>query len=337
MGYYTIRLDPDASKLCTIILPWGKYSYARLPMGVAGSPDLFQSKMSALMANLEYVSTYLDDLLILSKGTFDDHLEKMVKVFERLREAGLRVNAAKSTFATDEIEYLGYILSRAGIKPQPEKVQAILAINPPKNVKDLRKFLGIVQYYRDLWEKRSEMLAPLTDLVGDCGVTKTTKQKGTVKAPWYWDEKHQQAFENVKAMIARDVVLAYPNFKEEFVIYTDASKRQLGAVITQNNRPIAFFSRKLSEAQSKYSVTELELIAMVECLKEFKGMLWLSPNYSLTTLTEEEEYYPLTVSEIAESQQNDTGLQEDPRRSKRHLALRVIEETEVIVHKGNRL
>eukprot|EP00970_Alexandrium_tamarense_P011207 scaffold2393_cov116-Alexandrium_tamarense.AAC.1 len=292
------------------------------------------------------------------------------------------------------------------------------------------------------------MSAPLTDLVGECGVTKTTKQKGMVKAPWYWDEKHQQAFENVKAMIARDVVLAYPNFKEEFVIYTDASKRQLGAVITQNNQPIAFFSLKLSEAQSKYSVTELELLAMVECLKEFKGMLWgqqitihtdhvnlmrdalglssdrvyrwrllleeyapkivyikgdvntvadaisrleynpeinpdrkcfysdktkkylffgesaVSTDHRCMAITKllvdytnmsdeksntshindvfanrskEEEYYPLTVSEIAESQQNDTGLQEDLRRSKRHLALRVIEGTEVIVYKGNRL
>ena len=80
-------------------------------------------------------------------------------------DAGLRVNATKSTFATNKIEYLGYILTREGIKPQPEKVRAILAIQLPTNVKGLRKFLGMVQYYWDLWEKRSDMLAPLTDLV----------------------------------------------------------------------------------------------------------------------------------------------------------------------------
>eukprot|EP01082_Thalassiosira_pseudonana_P012126 g10880.t1 g10880 contig40:26132-26683(-) len=183
--------------------------------------------MSALMANLEYVCTYLDDLLILSKGTFNDHLEKMV--------AGLRVNAAKSTFATDEIEYLGYILSRAGIKPQPEKVQAILAINPPTNVKELRKFLGIVQYYRDLWEKRSEMLAPLTDLVGEGGVTKTKKQKGTVNSPWYWDKKHQQAFENVKAMIARDV-MGVPGFQSFLVSHLECGLPQTNCVISLVSR-----------------------------------------------------------------------------------------------------
>ena len=91
----------------------------------------------------------------------------------------------KSTFVTNKIEYLGYILMHEGIKPQPEKVSAILAIQPPTNVKGLRKFLGMVQYYQDLWEKRSDMLAPLTDLVGECGHTKITKKKGMKKQPWY--------------------------------------------------------------------------------------------------------------------------------------------------------
>ena len=96
-------------------------------------------------------------------------------------DAGLRVNVTKFTFVTDEIEYLGYILMREGLKPQPEKVSTILAIQPLTNVKGLRKFLGMVQYYRDLWEKRSDMLAPLMDLVGECGHTKMTKQEGMKK------------------------------------------------------------------------------------------------------------------------------------------------------------
>ena len=274
MGYYTIRLDPKSSKMCTIIFPWGKYSYERLPMGVAGSPDIFQSKMSDLMLELEYVRTYLDDLLVISKDSFEDHLVKLEAVLYKLREAGLKVNAPKSTFAVAECEYLGYVLTRDGIRPQSDKVEAILALDKPKSVKTLRSFLGIVQYYRDLWEKRSEMLAPLTDLVAECGVTKSTKKKGTKKKPFYWSDVHQKAFDDVKATIARDVVLAYADYSLPFEIYTDASNRQLGAVITQNNRPIAFFSRKLTEAQQRYSVTEQELLAIVETLKEFKGMLW---------------------------------------------------------------
>ena len=120
-------------------------------------------------------------------------------VLTRLQEAGLRINADKSNFCTLETEYLGYILTRDGIKPQPNKVQAMLALALPRNVKEFRRFLGMDQYYRDLWAKRSNMLAPLTSLVGECGQTKATKAKGTKKVSWYWAEVHQKAFDDVKA------------------------------------------------------------------------------------------------------------------------------------------
>ncbi len=166
MGYYTIRLDPDASRIYTVIFPWGKYSYKRPPMGIADSPDIFQSKMLELMEGLECVRAYLDDLLCISRRSLEDHLEKLEEVLRHLRNAGLKVNAEKSTFCALEIEYLRYILTKDGIKQQSNKGRAILAIQPPKNVKELRHFLGMVQYYRDLWARRSKMLAPLTSLVG---------------------------------------------------------------------------------------------------------------------------------------------------------------------------
>jgi hypothetical protein len=225
MSYYTIGLDLDASKICTIIFPWGKYSYKRLPIGIAGSPDIFQEKMSELMEPLEYVKAYLDDLLCISKLSFEDHLEKLEEVLRRIHNAGLKVNAAKLTFCALEIEYLGYVLTRDSIKPQSNKVQAILAIKPPIGVKQLRHFLGMVQYYRDQWARRSDMLAPLTSLVGECGQTKTTKAKGPKNVPWHWDEVHQRAFDHVKTTIAKDVVLAYPDYSKVFEIYTDASSK----------------------------------------------------------------------------------------------------------------
>jgi len=136
MGYYTIRLDPQAVEMFTIIFPWGKYSYLRLPMGYAGSADIFQAEMIDLMEALEYVRAYIDNLLVITRGTLEDHLEKLGEVLRRLREAGLKVNAAKSFYCTHEIEYLGYILTRGGKKTQPKKVKAILALNPPNNVKE---------------------------------------------------------------------------------------------------------------------------------------------------------------------------------------------------------
>jgi hypothetical protein len=202
MGYYTIRLDPDASKICTVIFPWGKYSYKRLLIGIAGSPDIFQGKMSELMELLEYVRAYLHDLLCISKLSLEDHLEKVKEVLRRLHDAGLKVNAEKSTFCTLEIEYLGYVLTRDGIKPKSNKVQAILTIKQSTGVRQLRNFLGMVQYYRDLWARWSKMLAPLTSLVGECNQTKTSKAKGTKRVPWLWDEVHQRTLDLVKATIA---------------------------------------------------------------------------------------------------------------------------------------
>jgi hypothetical protein len=216
----------------------------------------------------------VDDLLIITRRTLDEHFQKMETVLTRLPDAGLKVNAAKSLFCAHEIEYLGCILTREWIKPQPKKVKMILVLNPPNNVKELRHFLGMVQYYRDMWAKRSEMLAPLTYLVGECRETKTTRMNKTKKKPWWWDPIHQQAFDDVRAAIAKETVLAYPDFLKPFEIYMNASSTQLGAVITQDNRPIALSSRKLSKTQQKYSVTKIELLAIVETLKEFKGMLW---------------------------------------------------------------
>jgi hypothetical protein len=151
MGYYTIRLDPYVSRICTVIFPWGKYSYKRLPMGIAGSSDIFQSKMLELMEYLEYVQAYLNDLFCISRSSLEDHLKKLEEVLRCLRNVGLKVNAEKPAFCTLEIEYLGYVLTRDGIKPQSNKVQAIPAIQPPTNVKqELRHFLGMVQYYHYL-------------------------------------------------------------------------------------------------------------------------------------------------------------------------------------------
>ncbi len=110
-----------------------------------------------------------------------------------------------------ETEYLGYILSLDGIKPQPNKVQAMLALTLPQNVKQLRRFLGMVQYYRDIWARCSKILAPLFDLVGECGHTKVRRDK-TKKKPWHWDPVHQQAFDTVKATIPREVAFAYPDY-----------------------------------------------------------------------------------------------------------------------------
>ena len=189
MGYYHIVLSPNSKRLCTIVLPWGKYELQRLPMGLCNSPDIFQERMSSLFEGLEFVRAYIDDLLTMTKGDFDDHLSKLRIVLQRLRDAGLKVNAKKSFFARSELEYLGYWISRTGIQPVAKKVQAIQSMTPPTNKKDLRRFIGMVNYYRDMWIRRSELMTPLTALT-----SKTV--------PWNWTPTHTKAFNDIKKVIS---------------------------------------------------------------------------------------------------------------------------------------
>jgi len=260
MGYYHITLCPKSRKLCTIVLPWGKFEYQKLPMGLCNSPDIFQEKMNELFHDLEYVRAYIDDLLIISNSSFQDHLNKVKIVLNKLKAAGFKINAEKSKFARDSLEYLGFKITREGIMPLPEKVQAIKDIAVPNNKKQLRSFIGIINYYRDMWKRRSDTLTPLTQM--------TSKQ-----ANWNWTEEHQKAFKHMKKSISRETLLVYPDFNKPFEIHTDASKVQLGAVISQNNKPIAFYSRKLNPAQVNYTTTERELLSIVETLKEFRNIL----------------------------------------------------------------
>ena len=125
MGYYHIKLDPQSRKLCTIVLPWGKYEYNSLPMGLCNSPDVFQEKIATLMSGLEFVRAYIDDLLIITQSSWKHHLEKLEEILIRLTDAGLKVNAVKSFFGEAQVEYLGYLITRAGIQPVAKKVQAI--------------------------------------------------------------------------------------------------------------------------------------------------------------------------------------------------------------------
>lgn len=155
MGYYTIRLDPNA------ILPCGTYSYLWLPIEIAGSQDIFQEKMFDLMRTLGYIFTCLGDLVNITRGIFNNHLTKLREVLWWLLKASLLVNAVKSNFDHDKIKYHGYTLTREGFKPQPEKVVVHLA-QPPQFVKELRTFLGLVQYIWDLWEKCIHLLVSLT-------------------------------------------------------------------------------------------------------------------------------------------------------------------------------
>ena len=139
-------------------------------------------------------------------------------------------------------------------------MEAILRLQAPKTKHQLRHFLGMVNHYRDMWRKRSHILTPLTTL--------TSKD-----AQYVWTEEHQAAFEEMKRVMSQETLLTFPDFNKKFHIFTDASKYQLGAVIMQDDKPIAFYSRKMNQAQQRYTTGEQELLSIVETLKEFKNIL----------------------------------------------------------------
>jgi hypothetical protein len=155
---------------------------------------------------------------------------------------------------------IGYCISRSGIQPIPKKVEAIENKVLPTTRKELRRFIGMVNYYHDMWVRISELIAPLTSMT-----SKNIK--------FNWTDEHQKAFDYIKKILCREFMLTFPDFSKPLCIYTDASNKQLGAAIMRDEKPIAFYSRKINSAQQRYTTGEQELLSIVETLCVFRNIL----------------------------------------------------------------
>jgi hypothetical protein len=195
----------------------------------------------------------MDDIIVFGYLDFGTHLLDVTEVLKRLSDAGLQVNPDKCMWLSSSVTYLGFQFTGEGIKPQPDKIQGILNMQRPTTQKDVRLFVGMVNFYRDLYPKRAATLAPLTEFCGQ-------------KKKFIWAADQEQAFQQIKELLAQDTMLTYPQFDKPFVVYTDASEKQIGGVITQENKPLGFFSKKLTDTQRQYPVTEQELLAIMETL-----------------------------------------------------------------------
>ncbi len=162
MGYYSMALNDEAKALCVISLPWGLYQYNGLPQGVKVATDIFQECMGVLFLDI----VYMDDIIIIGYKDFGTHLIDVEEVLERLQEAGFQVNPEKCIWFASSVDYLGFDITREGIKPQAAKVKGIFYMSRPRNQRAVHHFVGMVNFYRDLYPKRATTLAPLTDLCG---------------------------------------------------------------------------------------------------------------------------------------------------------------------------
>ncbi|GFW24913.1 retrovirus-related Pol polyprotein from transposon 17.6 [Trichonephila clavipes] len=236
----------------------GTFAFLRMPFGLSGAAPNFQKAIDIILKPVIgcFVSVYMDDVIITSPS-FNEYLDHLNQVFTLLRDAGLTLNKDKCHFARDKLKYLGLVISKEGIETDHSKVKAITEMKPPKNSKEVSKFLGMAGWYQKFIPQYADICEPLYRL----------KKKG---AKFNWSTEAQDYFDKIKRALTEAPVLQLLNFTEQFNLFTDASGVGIGAVLNQNHRPIAFASRTLNKVESNYTVTKRECLAVIWVLNEFK-------------------------------------------------------------------
>ena len=271
-GYHQIRMDPDSKSKTAFTCHMGLYQYRRMPFGLINAPATFQRLMNQLFSGniWNFVFVYLDDLLIVSRS-FQEYLEHVEKVLTRLEEAGLRLKPSKCAFAQEKVEYLGHTLSASGVSPNDNKVQAVRNFPTPQCCKDVKGFLGLVNFYRRHVPNLAAVARPLTALT-----RKDPATGGTVQ--FNWSDGCERAFQELKERLATAPVLHPPDLSKPFYVWTDASLLGFGAVLEQlddqgRRHPIAYASRQTNPAEAKYAPTQLEVAALVYSVEHFEVYL----------------------------------------------------------------
>lgn len=264
-GYWQIELDPDSIEKSAFSTPDGHYEYLRLPFGLKNAPAEFSRIMQQVMGYLSFVEIYLDDITIHSHS-FPEHVEHLTIVLKKLREANLKLNWGKCNWAQKSIHLLGHVVSSDGISVDSSKTAAINNLAPPKSIKEVQRFLGMTGYYRKFIKNYAEKAAALYKLL--------QKSEG-----WHWDIDQQKSFEMLKVELTSSPILRLPDFKQPFILQTDASGTALGAILSQqdssgNEYACIYESRLLKGAEVHYGISELECLAIVWAVRKFRPYLY---------------------------------------------------------------
>ena len=264
-AYQQLMLDEESQMLTAINTTKGLFVYNRMPFGISAAPGIFQRTMERLIQGIPMTVVYLDDILV-TGHTPEEHHTHLKQVLERLQKAGLRLKREKCSFGRPSCTYLGHRIDGEGIHPTEEKVSAIINAPEPRNVAELRSFLGLVNYYHRFIQNLSTVLAPLYELL----------QKGN---RWVWGRRQEMAFEESKQLLASTRVLLHYDPRLPLILSCDASPYGVGAVLSHcmkdgSERPVGFASRTLSVAEKKYAHIEKEALAAVFGVVRFHKYLY---------------------------------------------------------------
>ena len=243
----------------------GLYQFNVMPFGLCNAPATFERLMESVLAGLQWeiCLIYLDDIIVYAK-TFEEMNRNLSKVFDRLAAAGLKLKAKKCNIFAESVDYLGHVVLEKGISTDPKKTEVIRHWPQPRNVTELRSFLGFCSYYRKFVPNFASLAKPLHAL---------TEQS----RKFIWSE----SFEILRARLVKAPLLAHPDFSKAFILDTDASDTAIGAVLSQihegEERVISYASRCLTKAERKYCVTRKELLAIVNFVKQFRHYLYGKP------------------------------------------------------------
>lgn len=265
-GYWQVPLTHSARPLTAFQTPLGLFQFTKMPFGLVTAPATFCRLMRDVLQNVSNVDNFIDDILIFT-DTFDHHMSVLSEVLQRLRSANLTARPTKCSLAYPKLECLGHIVGDNKLHPHPDKVKAIREANHPVTKKQLRSFLGLVNFYRKFIPNFAQIALPLTDLTRKFSPSKLQ-----------WTEAQELAFQTLKSSITTSPILKLPDLSKVFIVQTDASDRGLGAVLLQEEGdlklPVAYASRKLKTSEEHYSTIEKECLGIIWSVQKFHRYLY---------------------------------------------------------------
>lgn len=278
-GFHQVPMSEQDIEKTAFSINNGKYEFVRMPFGLKNAPGIFQRVMDDVLR--EHIGkichVYIDDIIIFGK-TLEEHIQNIETIFTTLRKANFRIQPDKSEFLKTEVEFLGFIVSQNGLKPNQKKIEAIQKYPQPTNLKQLRMFLGLSGYYRRFIRDYAKLAKPLTNLLrGEDGHRRISKNESK-NFKINLDDDAVQAFNTIRNILSSEDVLIFPDFSKPFILTTDASDKALGAVLSQitpdGERPISFISKSLSRPEENYATNEKELLAIVWALNSFRNFIY---------------------------------------------------------------